>query len=308
MSGLSLAGAFGLREGGQAEIRVDIFPETTTESGDVREFKLVSPQVNWRQRLIGRETNLAWILGGGVGIYSQRALAAAPKERTTIPFLSSGLGLQLHLTGAATLEVRSGIQVALARQNALGLVSGGRSAGVSPWIQVTLWAMPRRRDTQLPSSNLPLSSQSDFLPVTSRAVPSRTATELLREPAPVAPLLSSARRNVRSQMIGQVQYAVGATAVPPTAYSMLESIADFLVQQPASTIELVAYTDPLGGIAANQSVAERRGTEVREHLVRLLGVAENRIVVRAMGHDPVSSRTSARRVEIYAITPDQQER
>jgi outer membrane protein OmpA-like peptidoglycan-associated protein len=100
-------------------------------------------------------------------------------------------------------------------------------------------------------------------------------------------------------------YFVADSAVVPEHYRpYLENAAAFLTTHPGATLELRGYTDLYGTAIANASLAERRGTAVKDLLVRVYGVPPERVQTTAVGADFASaSDAEARRVEVRARVP-----
>jgi outer membrane protein OmpA-like peptidoglycan-associated protein len=118
--------------------------------------------------------------------------------------------------------------------------------------------------------------------------------------------------NTGSQLVVNLPEAVtfdtGSALVQPGFRDELAVVAQNLLANPNSTIEVVGHTDTVGTAAYNQSLSERRARAVADVLIAG-GVPAWRIGVRGMGfnqpvatNDTEAGRAANRRVEIV-ITP-----
>lgn len=105
-----------------------------------------------------------------------------------------------------------------------------------------------------------------------------------------------------------VTFATGSAVVQAGFQDELALVAQNLLRNPNSTIEVVGHTDTIGSASYNQDLSQRRARSVADVLIAE-GVPSWRIATRGMGfNQPVASndteagRAQNRRVEIV-ITP-----
>lgn len=105
-----------------------------------------------------------------------------------------------------------------------------------------------------------------------------------------------------------VTFATGSAVVQAGFQDELALVAQNLLRNPNSTIEVVGHTDTVGSASYNQELSQRRARSVADVLIAE-GVPSWRIATRGMGfNQPVASndteagRAQNRRVEIV-ITP-----
>lgn len=102
----------------------------------------------------------------------------------------------------------------------------------------------------------------------------------------------------------EVLFDPGSAHVKPEARSELRKLADNLIANPDSTIDIIGHTDNVGPAAENQRLSKQRAEEVRAILVDF-GVSPGRLRAYGRGEDePVASnltpegRARNNRVEI----------
>ena len=110
---------------------------------------------------------------------------------------------------------------------------------------------------------------------------------------------------------GDVLFQFGKSDLQPNGLRNINTLANYLNQNPDRKVIVEGYTDSVGSAAFNQSLSERRAESVRNALVRK-GVDPTRIVVQGYGKEyPVASnstdsgRAQNRRVEV-TISNDNQ--
>lgn len=103
---------------------------------------------------------------------------------------------------------------------------------------------------------------------------------------------------------GAVSFASGSASLDSRLYPTLDRIATTLNEYPKTTVNVVGYTDSIGGTEANRELAQRRAAAVAQYLTQR-GVARERIVVDSRGEaEPIASndteagRAQNRRVEM----------
>ncbi len=110
----------------------------------------------------------------------------------------------------------------------------------------------------------------------------------------------------------EVTFAVDSTTISPQMQTVLNDVAQSMIQYPNSLIDVMGHTDSTGAEAYNQGLSQRRAEAVANYLVSR-GVSRARIETMGYGEEyPVADnstpegRAQNRRVEIR-ITPISQE-
>lgn len=108
-----------------------------------------------------------------------------------------------------------------------------------------------------------------------------------------------------------VNFAFDSADLTDTAKSNLDKLAEVLVNNPDTNINVYGYTDSKGTDDYNLKLSDRRAASVKSYLISK-GVAESRLYTMGMGEqDPVASndtdegRAKNRRVE-FAITANEE--
>ena len=118
--------------------------------------------------------------------------------------------------------------------------------------------------------------------------------------------------NITLDMPGNVTFAFDSAQLNPQFNSVLDKVAQTLVEYDKTVIEVAGHTDSVGSDAYNQQLSERRANSVAAYLATR-GVVNSRVVTVGAGEaHPVASnetdegRAQNRRVEI-TIVPVTQE-
>jgi len=123
----------------------------------------------------------------------------------------------------------------------------------------------------------------------------------------------NAKQTERGTLVtfGDVLFQFGKSDLQPNGMRNINTLAEYLVQNPDRKVIVEGYTDSVGSAAFNQTLSERRAESVRNALVRK-GVDPTRIVAQGYGKEyPVASnatdsgRAQNRRVEV-TISNDNQ--
>ena len=123
----------------------------------------------------------------------------------------------------------------------------------------------------------------------------------------------NAKQTERGTLVtfGDVLFQFGKSELQPNGMRNINTLAEYLLQNPDRKVIVEGYTDSVGSAAFNQTLSERRAESVRNALVRK-GVDPTRIVAKGYGKEyPVASnatdsgRASNRRVEV-TISNDNQ--
>lgn len=115
-----------------------------------------------------------------------------------------------------------------------------------------------------------------------------------------------ARQTERGTLVtfGDVLFDLDRAELKPSGMQGVQSLANFLKENPERQVIVEGYTDSSGSDSYNQRLSERRADAVRMALVRA-GVDQGRIVTRGYGeqypiasNDSPSNRALNRRVEV----------
>ena len=147
------------------------------------------------------------------------------------------------------------------------------------------------------------------------AAAQRAQARLDARDAQIAALKNSlnAKQTERGTLVtfGDVLFDYNRAELKPNGLTNVNSLAQFLQQNPDRKVIVEGYTDSTGSASYNQSLSERRAESVRMALVRM-GVDPARIVAQGYGKEyPVADNTSNsgraqnRRVEV-TISNDNQ--
>lgn len=102
-----------------------------------------------------------------------------------------------------------------------------------------------------------------------------------------------------------IDFAAGKTTIPKKAYALLDKLGDLILLYPKSTVVVEGHTDATGKDEMNMAYSDTRAASVREYLISITGISEERIVSTGYGSArPVASnktrkgREENRRIEI----------
>ena len=111
-----------------------------------------------------------------------------------------------------------------------------------------------------------------------------------------------------SIVLAGVDFASGATSLGEGPYPLLETLAQFLSDNPSIQIALVGHTDSEGSLDSNIRVSRARAQAVKDRLVADHDVQANRVEAQGAGYlSPIASNLSAngraanRRVEAVIL-------
>ncbi len=106
-----------------------------------------------------------------------------------------------------------------------------------------------------------------------------------------------------------ISFAVGRADIQPNFRTVLDTFADGLKQNTATTVTVIGHTDSTGSDAVNDPLSLNRANSVKNYLSGH-GVAASRIFTEGRGsHEPIASNDTAanraknRRVEIFVAEP-----
>ena len=106
-----------------------------------------------------------------------------------------------------------------------------------------------------------------------------------------------------------ISFDVGRADIKPNFRSVLDTFANGLVKNPASTVSIIGHTDSSGTDAVNNPLSYNRASAARDYLTSR-GVALNRFTIDGRGsrepivaNDTAANKAKNRRVEIFVTEP-----
>lgn len=115
----------------------------------------------------------------------------------------------------------------------------------------------------------------------------------------------TADNRLRINIPADASFATNSAVLSPNIYSVLNKLAQTLLQNPAAVVGIVGHTDSTGNDAINNPLSVNRAEAARNYLVNR-GVPSSRIMTSGMGsRQPIADnatqmgRAKNRRVEIY---------
>ena len=106
-----------------------------------------------------------------------------------------------------------------------------------------------------------------------------------------------------------ISFDVGRADIKPNFRSVLDTFANGLVKNPASTVSIIGHTDSSGTDAVNNPLSYNRASAARDYLTSR-GVALNRFTIDGRGsrepiaaNDTSANKAKNRRVEIFVTEP-----
>ncbi len=135
--------------------------------------------------------------------------------------------------------------------------------------------------------------------VTSSAPPARAATP------PTTGNLTEQLSTLGHVVLDDLAFATGSSQLGEGPFTSLQTLADFLLAAPETTVALVGHTDTSGSLDANIALSKRRAASVLERLVSDYGVNRRQLAAEGMGYlSPIATnatedgREANRRVEV----------
>jgi outer membrane protein OmpA-like peptidoglycan-associated protein len=162
-------------------------------------------------------------------------------------------------------------------------------------------AVPGVADKKEKEIDLPAVKPADDSVVAGKNVPQRGAAEIASQTEQLAKVPEVTPFPDRKIVI---YFNHNSNDLPDKAYETLDRIADFMVQNPQTTISINGYTDASGAYSYNMSISKFRANMVKGYLV---GKGVEAIKIKAAGlgpKDPIASnateegRQQNRRVEV----------
>lgn len=124
---------------------------------------------------------------------------------------------------------------------------------------------------------------------------------------PVSSSLATALVSGQVMSFANIYFDSGSATIKTESYSVLDGIADLLIANSSSRIEVSGHTDSQGSESSNQSLSERRAAAVKDYLVRR-GVPASMLTVVGYGelrpvatNDTADGRARNRRIEFRVL-------
>ena len=129
------------------------------------------------------------------------------------------------------------------------------------------------------------------------------------EAAPPTPAAPPAPRTIETFTLA-IQFPTNSSVIDNRYDGELRRVADFLAENPGTTVEVAGHSDNIGDPNYNQFLSQRRAEAVAARLVDVLGVESGRVSSRGYGEaEPIASNDTAagraqnRRVEARIQAP-----
>jgi outer membrane protein OmpA-like peptidoglycan-associated protein len=105
-----------------------------------------------------------------------------------------------------------------------------------------------------------------------------------------------------------IYFASGSANLKPESYSILDSVAILLRDNPSARIQIAGHTDSDGSESSNQTLSENRAHSVYQYLVSK-GIAGNRMTTIGHGeanpivpNDSAANKARNRRIEFTVLS------
>ncbi len=108
-------------------------------------------------------------------------------------------------------------------------------------------------------------------------------------------------------ILPDIHFEFDKAIIKPESYPILDSVAQWLKENPNMIVEIAGHTDSIGSAEYNLSLSRRRAEAVRQYLIKK-GISPHRLYARGYGEtQPIADngteegRAKNRRVEIRVI-------
>lgn len=146
------------------------------------------------------------------------------------------------------------------------LVSASTAAGFVQMIRVT--SDPEAGALRVGSPGAPAP-----VPTRGESVTERLLSEPQPATRPSGPVtLADSLRQRGYVILSDLTFDTGSSDLADQRFATLQSLADFLLEDPARRIALVGHTDAVGGLAVNQTLSRARANSVLQRLTSDYGV------------------------------------
>jgi len=136
----------------------------------------------------------------------------------------------------------------------------------------------------------------------------QSVTVLPNETINVNFTLRAALRAGEVMSFDNIYFASGSADIKPESYSILDSVAILLRDNPSARVQIAGHTDSDGSESSNQTLSERRAQSVYQYLVNK-GIAGNRLTSVGYGesnpivaNDNAANKARNRRIEFTVLS------
>jgi outer membrane protein OmpA-like peptidoglycan-associated protein len=136
----------------------------------------------------------------------------------------------------------------------------------------------------------------------------KTTTVIANETVNTAFTLRAALRTGDVMSFDNIYFASGSANLKPESYSILDSVAILLRDNPSARIQIAGHTDSDGSESSNQTLSENRAQSVYRYLVSK-GIAGNRMTTIGHGesnpvvpNDSAANKARNRRIEFRVLS------
>jgi len=157
--------------------------------------------------------------------------------------------------------------------------------------------------TQVEAGTWPVAVQADGY-----ISDNQTTTVIANETASVSFTLRAALRAGDVMSFDNIYFASGSANLKPESYSILDSVAILLRDNPSARIQIAGHTDSDGSESSNQTLSENRAHSVYQYLISK-GIAGNRMTTIGHGeanpivpNDSAANKARNRRIEFTVLS------
>ena len=162
------------------------------------------------------------------------------------------------------------------------------------------------------------SSLSGFVQITRIGTPTETPAIVTTTQAPVRATLTVAPGEFAAEIeatghviLSDLTFETGSAQLGPGPFASLQTLADYLLANPARRVALVGHTDSQGSLDGNIALSKRRAGSVLERLVTDYAIPRGQLAAEGMGFlSPLASnltpegRDLNRRVEVIITSTE----
>ncbi|OUR72696.1 thrombospondin [Marinomonas sp. 42_23_T18] len=91
----------------------------------------------------------------------------------------------------------------------------------------------------------------------------------------------------------KVLFDTGKYVVKPAFYGELQKLANFLKENPASSVVIEGHTDNVGSAKSNQRLSQHRASAIADVITSKFRISKNRVDAKGFGEDsPIATNTT----------------
>lgn len=282
-----------------------------------RSYDLLTPTLDLRLSLLGDESDLALLLSPGASVYMLYQDVVGAGETRIFPSLAAGLATRLHIAGPVYAEASGVDRIHFVRDGEVATRTlGEREIVHTPELRVGLSLLFRRKEAEARFEAPPVYSPGMVPVETTRTIPPEIHATGGRthihdggrtweiDVVDGRVLLDAPLTEVDQARLGTIYFDPASDRIPDAYKAMIPQVARELEARPSASLVIRGYTSEPGGVTYNLSLAQKRGTALKDWLVRLHGIAEQRIEVVSIGVDRnANSQSLARRIDLLLHQP-----